>query len=453
MSAEESLLSKVVDNNDVLALDRFGIRAEHFESTVGKAAESFIRRYAAENKGQAPSYATLVANVPDFTYIPAVTDSYEYLTRKLKETWGKREIAQFFGSGEINAMFGEIGKTSDIEGFFGELTKKLAEITVKSGIRKSVGIDLSAAAERFMTEYRARKDGRSFKIWPSKFPGVNAAAGGGYYSGNMYTWFARSGRGKSVITLEEAIEAAIHGATVLIWTMEMILYQVMARAYTSISGRQGIFNANIDGIDYDAGFDNRAMLSGKLTEETEAQLETFVNSVNSAIEGRIIVRAVDDPDFRDRSLRQLEADIREVGADVVVIDPIYYMDYEANTSKTAGGDVAATSKGLRRLAGATNTVIHIITQADEDTSEKDGDERELKPPVRAEVKKTKAVLEDASLLFAFDSLAHEGRGMIALRKGRDGGEDTRIEIVYLPNFGIVREPVAEDMAAKFVGNF
>jgi replicative DNA helicase len=77
----------------------------------------------------------------------------------------------------------------------------------------------------------------------------------------------------------------------------------------------------------------------------------------------------------------------------------------------------------------------------------------LKPPKRAEIKKTKAVLEDAAAVLGVDTLAHEGRGVIEIGKGRSGGEDTRIEIVYLPNIGVVREPDAKEEAAQFVGNF
>lgn len=456
MSVAETLLSKLVDANDISALDRFGITKEHFLTQVERDAHDFIRKHSAENRGQSPSYATLVENVPDFTYIPAVTDSYEYLARKLKEDAGKRALGTFLNdeSGDITRLYGDIGKGGDIDSFAEFLTRKVDEIRRSASVRSSIGMDIATQAGNFLTEYRARKAGLSFKIWPSRFPSVNVAIGGGYYGGNMYTWYARSGRGKSIVTTEEAIESAFIGAVVIIYALEMGLYEWMARAFTSISARLGLQIADIDGVNYDAGFDNRAMLGGSLTEEMEAELETFVTRINTAIKGRIIVRAVDDPDFRDRSLRRLEADIREEGADVVVIDPIYYMDYEANTSKTAGGDVAATSKGLRRIAGSTGAVIHVITQAEENADEKNDDgTRELKPPKRAEIKKTKAVLEDATNVFGIDTLAHEGRGVIEIGKGRSGGEDTRIELLYLPNIGIVREPNAVDTASKFVGNF
>jgi replicative DNA helicase len=134
----------------------------------------------------------------------------------------------------------------------------------------------------------------------------------------------------------------------------------------------------------------------------------------------------------------LEADILATKADVVVVDPIYLMDYEANTSKVAGGDVANTSKRIRRLAGLTGAVIHVITQADEVKDDRDDEgNRELRPPKRAEIKKTKAVLEDAANVFGIDTL--DGAGIIEIGKGRNGGEGTQVEVLYLPNYGIVRE--------------
>lgn len=454
MSVPESLLSKIVDANDVSALDRFGITRNHFPTDTERSAYDFIRKYVAENHGNCPSYATLVGAVPDFTYIPAVSDSYEYLAGRLKENAGKREIADYFASGEIGTLFDRVGKTITLTEFTDELTKKLTEIKARASVRKTVGLDVSASGERFLAEYDARAAGKSHRLWPSKYPGINRAIGGGYYSSNQYVFYARSGRGKSVVTMEEIIEFAFQGATVLVWALEMGWFEWMARAYSSISARLGISNATIDGIDYAAGFDNRALQSGKLPPEFEAAFRQFIAELNETVLGRIILRSTDDPDFSDRSLRALKADVIETGADVVLIDPFYYLDYEANTSKTAGGDAAATSKKLRLLTGELGIVTLAITQADEDASEKDDDGvRELKPPKRAEIKKTKALLEDAAVLIGIDTLAHEGRGVIEIGKGRSGGEDTRIEIVYLPNYGIVREPDTEAHAAQFAGNF
>lgn len=456
MSVGEALISKAIDDNNLSVFDKDEIGPEYFQTEPERQAFDFVRRYAAVNGGNAPSYAILVEAVPDFTYIPAVSDSYVYLVGKLKETWGKRQLAEFLGGPDVAAKFAEIGKTLSMDEYERWLTGEIASIKRKSTVRRETGIDITdrAATDRFLAEYESRASGESRRQWRSKFPSINKAVGGGYWSSNMYVVYARSGRGKSIITMEEAIEFAFQGATVLVWALEMGWYEWMSRAYTSISARLGLATANVDGVDYDAGFDNRALQGGRLSSENYETFVDFAAKVNELLPGKIIVRATDDDGFTDRSLAALRADILETAADVVIVDPFYYLDYESNTSKTAGGDAAATSKKLRIMTGNLGVVTIAITQADEDASEKsDGGVRELRPPRRADVKKTKQLLEDAALLIGIDTLAHEGRGVIELGKGRSGGEDMRAEIVYMPNIGIVREPVAEDVAAKFVGNF
>lgn len=457
----EMFLSKVIDQGDITPFAKHGIDRSHFATEGEQQAYDFVTRYAAENGGKAPSYATLTAECPDVTYIPEVTDSYEFLARKLRDNAGKRRLVELFNGrvdpksgktvpSDVMARFGDL----DSDEFISGLIDRLENIRIETRTSVCKGTDISRDTDKFLAEYQARKEGKSFRIWKSKFPSINREIGG-YLSSNMYTWYARSGRGKSVITMEEAIEAAFQGATVLVWALEMSKFEWMARAYSSISAREGVANARIDGVDYTAGFENRALLMGKLTEEFEAAFKAFVSTLNERLPGRIILRAIDDEDFRDKGLRQLEADIVEVNADVVVIDPFYYLDYEANTSRTTGGDAAATSVKLRHLAGRTKTVIHVITQAEENSSEKNVEtgERELKPPKRAEIKKTMAVLEDAANTFGIDTLAHDGRGIIELGKGRSGGEDIRVELVYLPNYGIVHEISGEGTADQFVDTF
>ena len=189
-----------------------------------------------------------------------------------------------------------------------------------------------------------------------------------------------------------------------------------------------------------AGFDANGMRSGQMPHEFETALKFFLTTLESEIAGKIVIRGVDDDDFHDRSLRALEADILRVDADVVIVDPFYYLDYERNTSKTAGGDAAETSKRLRRLTGSRSVVTIAITQAEEDKTVRDEDgERELKLPEREAVKKTKALLEDATMLIAVDTDYKQSRGIVGINKGRNGGEGDVVEILYAPQVGIVAE--------------
>src|SRR5690625_583734 len=119
----------------------------------------------------------------------------------------------------------------------------------------------------------------------------------------------------------------------------------------------------------------------------------------------------------------VEADIKQVGADFVVIDPFYYLAYEKNTSRTTGGDASNTSMKLRSMTGRLSVVTVAITQSDVKKSEESEEgSRELRLPEREDVKKTKSLLEDAAVLIGIDSDYKQGLAIVGNMKGRDGGE-------------------------------
>jgi len=429
------LLSKVIETNDVGALARHNIAADHFKSIADRKAYEFIRDYAEQNRGQSPSYAAVTENVTDFMFVPQVSDSYEYLTRRLLNDAGRAEFVEFVQSSSgMSALFDE--HQNNIPELIDKLTEKFDNIKYRTDVRDKIGTDIKRDTEKFMAEFDRRKEGKSFKTWRSNFSNI-----GEYVSGNMYVFYAKSGRGKSIIAaVEEALEMALQGATVLIWSMEMPWFEVLVRFYVSLSGRKGLTSVNVAGMDLTGGFDANDVRSGQMAQEFESAFRFFLDNINAEIPGNIIVRGVDDHDFNNRSLRQLEADILQTKADVVVIDPYYYLDYEKNVSKTAGGDAAETSKRLRRLTGTHQVVTIAITQADEGKETRDDDgERELALPEREAVKKTKALLEDASMLIAIDTDYKQGRGLIGINKGRNGGEGEIVEIIYCPQVGVVRE--------------
>ena len=433
MSYGESFISKVIDTGDFHAFDRFDIDEELLQTEPERKAYDFIRHYAEEHHGEVPDYRTVEAEVDGFTYIPDVGDSFKFLADEIKEYAGKKAINDLWNSEDVAKMF----KDAPSDEFIAEVVKKLEDIGHKTSKNKKVGFDLKKDIDGFIAEYKRRKEGKSFVIWQSKFGSINRTVGG-YLSGNTYAWFGRSGRGKSVFVMMEAIEAAMQGANVLIWSLEMPAYELASRMLAAISAYEGLLEVVTKEGTIDAGFETKALLMGKLDEDMETLFFEFLTRLNANLKGNIIIRAVDDPDFIRRDTRQLEADIKKTEADVVVIDPIYYMQMEANTSKTAGGDVAKTSMRLRYLAGRHKVVMHVITQAEEikDDEDEEGN-RKLRVPKRAEIKKAKQILEDSANTFGIDTC--DGRGMVVIGKGRNGGEDLKVEIQYMPEVGIVRE--------------
>lgn len=439
----EMILSKVIEANEVKALSRFNVTEQDFQTPEERQAYNFIIQYSQQNRGNAPDCRTLVSEVEGFNFRPEVNDSFEYMARKVKEYSTQVRMLELL-QGRASSQFENMNGFD----FASWLKEEITHIEQQTNYRTKVGTDLVHDTKDFLAEYKSRKEGTSFKVWNSAFPSMNEAIGG-YLSGNVYTWYGRSGRGKSIFTMVEALEAALQGATVLVWAMEMSKYEWLARAYTYLSAKEEMKEHEVSGTSYLAGFEANQLLRGNMSEVDERKFEEFLGNLNNIIKGRIIIRAVDDADFYVRGAKQLESDILQVGADVVVIDPIYYMDYERNTSNVAGGDVANTSKKIRHIAGHTKATIHVITQAEEVRNDKGEDgQRQLQAPERAEIKKTKAVLEDATNTFGIDTC--DGRFLIKIGKGRNGGEGTEIEGTFLAGIGYIKEHSAEELAEQFM---
>lgn len=427
------LFNKIIEQNDIQALDRMQLDVGLFNTQTDKDTYKFLEDFALKNAGKTPSYAAVVTELPSFNHIPGVEDSYEYLVGKIKN---EKAASDFI------AIYDGVSKTfadgqSDMDSYLSDLTDKISQIKIRTNVRKDVGESVKGSAQKVLDEYLKRKRGESAKRWTSSFSVV-----GEYTAGNVYVVFGKSGRGKSAVTIREVVHLAEQGANVLLWSMEMPFYDVMTRIYPILAADAGLYSKVIDEETHAVGFDSRNLMAGALDDATEAQFIEFLTQVNASMAGNITVRGVDDDDFYDRSLKALESDIIETEADVVVLDPFYYLDYERNTSGTKGGDAAATSVKLRRLTGRHKVVTIALTQAEEkDQMEYDDGEREVSLPNRSDVKKTKALLEDASQLIAVDTNDIAMVGEVGLRKGRFGGEGTSEKILFLPRYGVIKSLV------------
>lgn len=438
-------INKAIQAESFSVFAKYGIREDSFVSASERKFYRFIEDYY-DKQGQMPSYALMADTFDDFVYIPDITDRFEPLAEGIANRKLAVEFNRFFERDFESIKEATNGDTSAL---ISQLTESLNDIRLKYTNVCSIGTDLKSSTTEYINEYKRRQLGDSFDTWESFLPFLNEELGG-YTSGNLYVWYGRSGRGKSAIVLREALEIAQQGATVLIWSLEMSAYDVLTRLYTMLSAKLEKTTVTIDGEKRKAGFDSRDLRNGHLSQPFEEAFTEMLETINEHVEGNIVIRAVDDPDFNTRNVAQLHSDIESTNADVAIIDPMYYMDYETNTSKTAGGDAAETSKRLRRLAGALNIVLMTMTQAEEDEKESKEDAvRTLKLPKRSEVKKTKALLEDASALIAIDTDYTQSRGIVGINKGRNGGEGTSCELTFLPNYGIIEQLVIDSTMFDF----
>lgn len=444
----ESLISKMIDDNSLVALTKYGIEREHFATSCEQDAYDFIVKYSQENGDQAPSYATLVGEIDGFTYIPSVTDSYEFLAREMKDSAGKRQIAEFLNGKGLSEQFANksTGEFADL------LITKLESVKMGTGVRVTVGKDLGELGKDFIEEYRKRKAGKSFKLWRTPFESLNEQIGG-FYSGDIYGVMAESGRGKTYLIEVFVDELLRQGANILVKSYELKAYPWLSRLFSIITAREGTLTHS----DYSekVGIPNKAILSGRLDGEIEEHFIELVEVINEYYPGKLYLQAKSD-DNLTRSLDELDRELlQQPDIDVVVIDPFYGLSdvYGRNTNRTTGGAAEQAARRFEQIIGKHDVVGLFAIQAhSERQNTEEGERREIKLPKRDQVKTTTAVLEIATNLFAFD--AADGNGMLGVEKGRNGGEGFTIPLIALMNYGVLRElPRGEAVAAQFVSNF
>lgn len=425
-------LNKILQTEDFGNFAKFGITEESFVSAADRETYRFIADYHAKY-GDMPSYATVADGVQSFVYVPNITDRFEPLVEGINDRKMAVEFNKVFEQDFDRIKRESGGDTGEI---ISQLTESLSDIRMRYTNTRSVGKS-AKDTEAYLAEYKKRQAGESHKVWKSFMPFVNEESGG-YTSASMNIIYARSGRGKSVFAIREALEFAMQGATVLYWALEMDYYSVMTRLYSMLSAKLGKTTITVEGSKMEAGFSARALRTGSLNEDFEASFEEMLAEINEHLPGEVILRGIDDDTFVDRSVKQLEADILSTNSDVAIVDSLYLMTQSQNTSRTAGGDSAATSRDVRLLAGKLDVTVIGITQAEE-VDGSDEENRELSVPNRKEMKKTKSYLEDSSIAIAFDSNHRQMRAIASIVKARDGGESSERELIFAPGYGLVEQ--------------
>lgn len=454
----EQIISKAVDTGNISALTKYGITREDFETPGERQAFDFVTNYAKENGGRTPSYATLAAECPDITYIPGVTDSYEYLAGELKAAAAKREALRRI-NGYTDGDSGKKVPSELAEKFaqlppadFGKYLRELGEsIEAKATVKRDIGASLMELAGAFKAEYQRRKAGESYTLWKTPFATLNNEIGG-LYSGDIYGIMAESGRGKTYLSEVFVDELLRQGAVVLVKSYEVKWYSWLSRLISIATARDGAVKA--DGLG-DVGLPNKAMLSGKMDAELEPFMLEAVARLNEYYPGELILQAKGDKNLT-RTLAELDRELHmRPDIEVVIIDPFYGLSdvRGRNANKTAGGAAEEAARRLEEIIGAHDVIgIYTIQAQTERQETEEGEHRAVKLPKRDQVKTTKAVLEIATNLFSFD--AANGNGALGVEKGRNGGEGFAIELVALMDYGVLRElPKGTEIAGQFVSSF
>jgi replicative DNA helicase len=438
----EMLLSKVIDQNEVNILTQYNVEESHFTTKAEKEAYRFIKSYASENGGNAPSPEVLTSKVSEFTYYANISDDYRYLVRQVKDYSAKVEALEFLQN-EAPKKFEEL----DGKSFLEWLQKTSEHAIIRTSVRESVGKSLEDLGVEMLTEYENRKQGKSAKLWKTPYERLNEAIGG-FYSGDIYGVIAESGRGKSYLIIRFIHDLLKQGANVLVKSYELKAYLWLSRLVSVLTAEEGDI---LDENNRKVGLPNKQILSGRLEGETEEYFTQVVKKLNSFYPGNLYLQAKGDRDLT-RSLKELDSELyQRPDIDVVVVDPFYGLDdvYGRNSNRTAGGAAEQAARYFEQVVGKHDVVGIYAVQATVEKKQRDEDEggRELKLPTRDQVKTTKALLEIATILFSFDNDG-DGQAQLGIEKGRNGSEDFILDLIALLDYGVLRELETGQAAAS-----
>jgi hypothetical protein len=428
----EALLSRVMDANDITLLKKHGITRDDLPTQAEREVYDAIVDYASTNGGKAPGFALITADHPEFTYVADDGTATDYMAKRIKDAAGKRLLANLLNSPQLAEQF----EKSSSDSFAEFLTEQIQTIKLETTNTRSVGKSLTDLKTEFRDEYEKRKAGKSFKLWRTPFESLNAEIGG-FYSGDIYGVMAESGRGKSYLIIKFIDELLRQGAKVLVKSYELKAYLWLSRLFSILTAEEGIVEA--DGGQR-VGLPNRDLLSGKLTDDLEAYFLTLLDAINEYYPGELILQAKGESDLT-RTLNDMDRELTiRTDIDAVVVDPFYGLDdvYGRNANKTSGGAAEHAARRFEQIIGKHDVVGIYAVQAtvEKQAREEDGG-RELKLPTRDQVKTSKALLEIATILFAFDS--NDGTAILGVDKGRNGGEGVSVELTALMDYGVLRE--------------
>jgi replicative DNA helicase len=446
MQYAQLLFSKIIDNNELAILSRYGITEKDLPTESDRQTLRFILDYSDRNRGDCPSYATVTAECPDFVYTPQVSDGYEYLTREIKKHSAKVQFAELV-NGKLGEQFESVGQ-KDIFKLFEWLQSEVESIKIGTSVRESIGKTLDEIKESVKDEYLKRESGKSAKRWLTPFDSLTEEISG-WFSGDVYGIMGESGRGKSYLMAKIIDSLLRQGANVLWKSYEVKEFISIARL---VSIATAVDELLLDELGRKVGIPNRQILTGKLDEVVREQFLTVIETLDSYYPGKLYFQGKSGGELT-RTLDDLERELSTGLVDAVVLDPFYGLAdvYGKNVNKTTGGAAEYAANRFEGIIGDYDVVGFYTVQATVEKKQTDEEgAREIKFPTRDQVKTSKRLLDIATNLIGFDSVAKEGIAGLGIEKGRNGGEDFRLELMALFDYGVLKEfPSGEAVTSQF----
>ncbi|OYT16694.1 MAG: replicative DNA helicase [Bacteroidetes bacterium 4572_77] len=328
----------------------------------------------------------------------------EFHTRILAQKYILRELIHV-SSATIKEAF-EDG--TDVFNLLDKAEQGLFDISENNFRRES--LDMRSLVKDAIDEVEKAKNSEgTLRGVPSGFTGLDRLTAG-WQKSDLVVIAARPGMGKTAFALSLTRNAAISGAPVAIFSLEMSSVQLATRlisSETEISGEK--------------------LKKGDLREDEWKQLNTRVKALEDAP-----IYIDDTPSLSVFELRAKCRRLKEQhGIELIVVDYIQLMRAGENTGNREQ-EISTISRSLKALAKELNVPVLVLSQLNRSVETRGGD----KKPMLSDLRESGAIEQDADMVIFiyrpeyYDIIEGEGgvdlrgKGEIIIAKHRNGSLDS-----------------------------
>lgn len=329
-SAENLLISKVINSSDVDTLTKLGVKPDHL-SGMWPDVLKWILEYSRNHNG-VPTARAFHNEFADITLYDAEGETFSGLADEVISAYKQRLLVE-----TISDVMPRINN-GDTDDALKALASGIQKATVETGRMRD--IDIIQNWENRLARYEEmRNTPNALRGIPTGFHGLDRITFG--LRPQQFIVFAgEPKRGKSLFALIIANSAHVHGVRPLFVSFEM-----------SIEEQEARYDALIAKVPYGR------ILSGDLT---VAEMDRIRKALSLRKNMQPFVFSEDTSSLT--TVSALAGKVREYQPDVLVVDGVYLMDDEEGEPKGSPQALTNITRSLKRLAQSFDIPVVATTQ-------------------------------------------------------------------------------------------
>lgn len=379
ITTEKAILGLAILHNDLVNLLLEKINSKDFYDLRNEIVFKTIEDLSFENS---PIDFTTVNNklettgrlkdIGDKSYVVTLLEegyykaNYEAYLDIVKEKAMLRKLL-VFGDNVINEVKTSNQNSEELIGQFSEFLFKLSSYDNKEGLVRI--FDTLSETYEIILEMSNRQDGITGIT--TGFRDLDRDLSG-FQNSDLILLAARPSMGKTALGIHMALNAALDGKSVAVFSLEMSRVQIFRRILSILSNieLQNILSGNIDEKDWGLLYS----LSGEIQ-----KLDMYIDDTPS----------ISLTELRAKAKRQKI----EHGLDLILIDYLQLMTTDVGRNENRQQEISNISRGLKALAKELNIPVIALSQLS-----RKSEERTNKRPMLSDLRESGAIEQDADVV-------------------------------------------------------